>query len=111
MLTFGDNVKVLSTPETIALGIAGKFAHVYGETIPPETGVVPIGEPGQDYAINICIHDTEEQFWVYPHLVEFIDHGEGAELIIGKYRAVRRADASWDETTVKPGKRWWEFWK
>ena len=38
-ISFGDNVRVLTTQLTTALGLAGLTGAVYGETTPSDTGV------------------------------------------------------------------------
>ncbi len=109
-LSFGDNVKILAAPETDALSISGKQGQVYGETTPSVSSVEVIGELTEDYAINVSIEGLDETFWFAPHLLEFIDHGEGMTLEIGNRKAVRRADGSWDESETTCPKPWWKFW-
>jgi hypothetical protein len=52
-VSFGDNVRINSTPETEALGVAGRIGQVYGYPTPSVTGVAVIGDAGGDYAINV----------------------------------------------------------
>jgi len=108
-ITFGDNVKVLSSPETDAIGASGKIGQVYGETTPSVTSVEVIGELTDDYAINVSIEEMGSEFWFSPHLLELVDHAEGTEIVIGNYRTVRRADGSWEELEIKQKKKWWQF--
>ncbi|MEM7018647.1 MAG: hypothetical protein AAF512_15065 [Pseudomonadota bacterium] len=96
-ITFGDNVKILSSPETDALGVSGKIGQVYGETKPSVTSVEVIGTMTDDYAINVSIEKMGSAFWFAPHLLEFVDHAADTEFIIGNRRVVRRADGSWKE--------------
>lgn len=110
-ITFGDNVRVLSSPETDEQGLSGKTGQVYGETTPSVTSVDVIGEVKNDYAINVSIEELGSEFWFAPQLLEFIDHAEGTEIVIGDYQAVRRADGTWDESSTNNTKRWWQFWK
>ena len=110
-ISFGDNVKVLSSPETDKKGLSGKTGQVYGETTPSVTSVEVIGEVLNDYAINVSFEDIGLQYWFAPELLEFIDHGEGTEIVIGNHKAVRRADGSWEESVIKPIKKWWQFWQ
>lgn len=42
-ISFGDNVRVRSTLETEALGMAGHVGQVYGETTPSVTGMAVVG--------------------------------------------------------------------
>lgn len=108
-ITFGDNVKVLSSPETDAIGVSGKIGQVYGETTPSVTSVVVIGETTEDYAINVSIEEMGNEFWFPPHLLELVDHAEGTEIVIGNHKAVRRADGSWEKSKIKPKKKLWQF--
>jgi hypothetical protein len=110
-VTFGDNVKILSSRETDELGLSGKKGQVYGETTPSATGVIVIGQTEDDYALNVFIEEMDQDFWIAPKLLELIDHGEGTEIVVGNLRAVRKADGSWDETVLKVDKKWWQFWK
>ncbi len=109
--SFGDNVRVFPSKETDALGLAGKTGQVYGETTPSVTEVEVIGKTDDDYAINVSIEEVGGEYWFAPYLLELIDHAEGTEIRIGNHRAVRRADGSWEESTVSPRKQWWQFWK
>jgi len=110
-IAFGDNVRVLSSPETDEKGLSGKTGQVYGETTPSVTSVEVIGEAKEDYAINVSIEEVGSEFWFSPDLLELIDHAEGTEIIIGNHKAVRRADGSWEESEVSPTKKWWQFWR
>ena len=110
-IAFGDTVRILSSPETEALGVAGKTGQVYGETTPSVTSVDVIGQVTDDFAINVSVAGIEEQYWFAPALLEFVDHSAGTEIIIGNHRAVRREDGSWDESKVEPEKAWWQFWR
>jgi hypothetical protein len=110
-ITFGDNVRILSSPETDAEGLSGKTGQVYGETTPSVTSVNVIGEAKNDYAINVSIEELGTEFWFAPELLELIDHAEGSEIVIGNYRAVRRADGTWDESRSNTSKKWWQFWR
>jgi hypothetical protein len=110
-ISFGDTVRIISAPETIALGVAGKTGQVYGETTPSVTAVDVVGQLTEDFAINVCVSGVEEQYWFAPNLLEFVDHSAGTEIIIGNSRAVRRADGSWEESKINAGKTWWQFWR
>jgi hypothetical protein len=110
-ITFGDNVKVLSSPETDAISISGKVGQVSGETTPSVTGVEVIGEVNDDFALNVSIEGYDETYWLSTDLLEFIDHAEGTEMVVGNVRAVRRADGCWEESYINPPKKWWQFWK
>ncbi len=110
-IAFGDTVRILSSPETDAIGVSGKTGQVYGETTPSVTSVDVIGHNTDDFAINVSIEGVEEQYWFASNLLEFVDHAEGTEIIIGNHRAVRRADGNWDESKITPERKWWQFWR
>jgi hypothetical protein len=110
-ITFGDNVRVLSSPETDKRNLSGKIGQVYGETTPSVTAVEVIGEVKNDYAIYVSIEGLGSEFWFASELLELVDHAEGTEIVIGDYRAVRRADGTWDESGINDSKKWWQFWK
>jgi hypothetical protein len=109
-LSFGDNVRVRSTPETESHGIAGLRGHIYGETTPSVTGIAPIGTLRADYAINVYFEDRKNSVWLAPELVEFIDHAPGTEITLEGIpnRWVRDATGEWMEKNTK--KPWWKFW-
>ncbi len=109
-IRFGDNVKILSSPETEARGLSGKTGQVYGETTPSVTSVEVIGELTDDFALNVSIAELGQTFWFSPRLLEFVDHGAGTEMKIGNHKAVRRADGTWEEFELTPRKSWWKFW-
>lgn len=105
---FGDNVRILSSPETDGIGLSGKVGKIYGETAPSSTGVEVIGNSSEDFALNVSIEGYDETYWLSPDLLEFVDHAEGTEIVIGNVRAIRRADGSWEESKIKS---WWKFWQ
>src|SRR5882672_11512948 len=55
--SFGDNVRIRSSVETISNGVAGLVGQVYGQTTPSVTGVEVIGKLESDYAINVFFED------------------------------------------------------
>ena len=111
-ISFGDNVRVASTPLTDSLGLAGLTGAVYGETTPSVTGVEVVGQTGEDYAINVQLDGRDESIWFAAELLEFIDHAPGTEIVIGNKRAVRAASGEWieDQPQPKSSKPWWRFW-
>ncbi len=108
-IAFGDNVRILSSPETDKIGLSGKTGQVYGETTPSSTSVTVIGELIDDYAINVSVDDAGGEYWFSPNLLKFINHGKGTEITIGNRRAVRNADGSWEDFITS--KKWWQFWR
>lgn len=112
-LTFGDNVRVRTTAETEAAGVAGRFGQVYGMTTPSLFHVEILGTPEQDHAINVHLADLDEARWFAPHLLEFVDHGAGTEIRLGGIdkRWVRAANGEWiEESLATPKRPWWRFW-
>jgi hypothetical protein len=79
-ITFGDNVRLRSTPETEALGLAGQVGQVYGETTPSVTGVTVVGQiVGSEIRL-----DGVPKKWT------------------------RSASGDWVKSSDK--KPWWRFW-
>ena|ERR1051326_7800035 len=96
-ISFGDNVRVASTPLTVSLGLAGLTGQVYGDTTPSVTGVKVIGDAAANYAINVQFDGRGESLWFAPDLLEFVDHAPGTEIVIGKKRLLRTAAGEWVE--------------
>jgi hypothetical protein len=111
-ISFGDNVRVASTPLTTALGLAGLTGQVYGETTPSVTGIEVIGETKDDYAINVQLDERNETLWFVADLLEFVDHAPGTEIVVGDKRFVRSASGEWvpDEPQKTTQRPWWQFW-
>jgi len=106
-----DNVRVRHSTITDDRGLSGKQGQVYGETTPSSTGVEVIGELIDDYAINVSIEGHKDDLWFAPELLEFVDHAQGTEVVVGKIKAVRSSDGSWTETESNTNKSRWKFWK
>ena len=109
-ITFGDNVRVRSSPETEARGVAGLVGQVYGETTPSVTGVAVIGEVTRDHALNVHFEGRAETLWFAPELLEFVDHGANAEIRLDGVpkKWARTATGEWAE--IPDRKPWWRFW-
>lgn len=110
-VSFGDNVRILPSPATNAAGISGLSGRICGETVPSASGVSALGELSDDYAVNVFVEELSRDFWLDPSLVEFIDHGAGAEITIAgsPVKIVRQSDGSWTEVG-STRKAWWRFW-
>jgi hypothetical protein len=120
--SFGDNVVIRATPETVSAGVAGKTGSVSGFTTPSVTRVDVVGGTAQDYALAVMFDDETPDAWFREDLIEFVDHGAGREIRIGDMKAVRAADGSWVETRLngtpltskepmpKEGRPWWKLW-
>ena len=101
-ISFGDNVRVVATPETENAGLAGLTGQVYGETTPSVTNVEVIGKMQGDFAINVHFDERGESHWFIPELLEFVDHGTGTEFTLDGVpkKWTRNADGGWDETST-----------
>ena len=71
-------VRIRTTPETEALGVAGLWGLVFGETRPSDSGVRVIGTVTHDYAIAVHLDAREETLWFTPELVERVGPPERA---------------------------------
>ena len=109
-LTLFDNVRLRPTPETEALGVAGRVGQIYGETTPSSTGVVVIGQLVGDYALNVHFEGRTDTLWFAPELLEFVDHAAGTEIRLDGVPKTwtRSASGEWVEASLK--KPWWRFW-
>jgi len=112
--SFGDNVRIRSTPETEERGVAGAVGQVYGFTTPSQTNVVVIGGNAEDFALNVAVEGRGSDLWFAVHLVEVIDHAPGTTISIDGVpkQWVRTADGDWREGKRSDAtKPWWRFWK
>ena len=109
-ISFGDNVRVRSTPVTEECGLAGLSGQVYGETTPSVTGVEVIGEIKTDYAIDVFFESQKKSYWLTSELLEFVDHAAGTEITLEGVpkKWVRAPSGDWIEHSKKP---WWKFWR
>jgi hypothetical protein len=102
--TFGDHVRIRRAPETEALGLAGLEGVVFGESRPSSSGVHVVGPAPVDYVLNVFIEEREEDFWLRPELVQFLDHAPGQRVHLDGVPHIweRQVDGSWvdvSETT------------
>ena len=109
-ITFGDKVRLRSTPETEALGVASLIGQVFGETTPSATGVTVVGKLVGDYALNVHFEGRPNTLWFTPELLEFVDHGAGSEISLDgvQKKLTRNENGEWVESLDK--KPWWRFW-
>lgn len=112
--TFGDQVEVKSTTETLALGLAGKKGEIFGETTPSITEVEVIGDVIEDYAINVFFEELNEGFWFSSDLLEPVDSDPDREIeiTVGRSTFTKNKDGSWEDRTKADlkKKQWWKFW-
>lgn len=109
-ISFGDTVRVKEAPETTRLDLAGRQGSVFGVTTPSVTGVEVIGKLSDDFALNVNFEDCLGEYWFAPELLEFVDHGAGAEITLEGVpkKWTRTEDGEWEETDTK--KPWWKIW-
>jgi hypothetical protein len=112
LISFGDNVRVRSTPLTLERGLADKLGQVYGETTPSYSEVEVIGNLTEDYAINVFFADEHSSYWFSRDLLEFVNHGAGSEIVVGTTKLIRAPTGEWTkadhgESRTRP---WWKIW-
>lgn len=108
-ISFGDNVRILSTAETERLGIAGTIGNVYGETTPSTTEVEVIGQLTSDYALNVYFDSLDKAYWFAPHMLEFVNHAPGTEVHVkgAAFKSVRQRDGTWKDIPLVPPRKSW----
>jgi hypothetical protein len=115
-ISFGDNVRIRSSPLTQEFGLAGLVGNVHGETTPSVTGVEVIGKVREDYAVHVFFEERDEGYWFAPELLEFVDNAPGTEIRLDGVpkKWVRSETGEWIESETegakKPDKSWWKFW-
>lgn len=80
--TFGNKVRIKNSPETEEKGLAGMTGEIYGQTTPSMMDLEIIGNPREDYAVNVYFDDTKESFWFDPDLIEHLDDGQGTVMTL-----------------------------
>lgn len=108
-ISYGDNVRIVRTPETERLGIAEMIGNVYGEATPSEEKLQVIGEPASDYALNVYFEKLDRSYWLAPQLLEFVDHAPGTEVFVhgSSFKSVHQRDGTWKQVPLHPGRRSW----
>ena len=104
-VSFGDRVRIRSTPTTQSAGLAGLIGSIYGETVPSVSGVDVIGQVPDDYAVNVFVEDRQTSYWLAPEHVDFLSHDAGQEIRLSGATVsfVRRSDGSWEERPINDG--------
>ena len=97
-ISYGDNVKILSSDKTDELGLSGKIGEVLGETSPSSTGVSFIGDDKDDYVINVAFEEPNAEYWFVPDLLELVVEEAGTDTTVDAPQSVNE-------------KKWWQFWK
>lgn len=73
MFFFGDHIRILSTPETLELSIAGKEGQVIDEKHLSFLNIEVIGDPDTDFVLHVYLVDIKEALWLAPGLLEHQD--------------------------------------
>lgn len=73
MFFFGEHIRVLSTPETEELRIAGLDGQVIATKHPSFINVEVIGDSDTYFAVKVYIDENGKDFWINPDLVEHIE--------------------------------------
>jgi hypothetical protein len=110
---FGDTVRIITSPATIAAGVAGLEGEVHGFTTPSATGVTVIDPTGIDYAIAVYVEQLGEAIWLEPNTLELISRPDEMVFTTGskKITARRTEDGSMVETIEDIYRKpWWRFW-
>lgn len=106
--SFGDLVRIASTPMTQQAGIAGLVGSVCGETNPSVSGVTVIGGAQDDFALNVFCEASKESYWLTLDLVEFLDPQPGATpRLEGVAKGwVRQKTGKWRDADLPPTSLW-----
>ena len=105
----GDNVRVLRSDITEALGLAGRVGVCHGFTTPSATGVEVVGGATEDIAFALHFEDDGmDEVWFSPALLEFADHAPGLRATVGDQEFVKAEDGSWVPVEGSPTRtrRW-----
>ena len=92
----GDIVDIVSSPDTVTAGFAGRRGTCYGFTTPSVTGVEVIGAADDDYALNVGF-DDDTPAWFHPSLVSFVNVNAGQAAVVGNKRFIRDENGEWIE--------------
>ncbi len=103
-ICYGDNVRILRTPQTERLGIAETIGNVYGETKPSETPVEVVGGNRSNHAFHVYFESLQKSHWFAPALLEFVDHAPGTEVHVhgSPFKSVQQRDGTWKDVPVAP---------
>lgn len=80
--SFGNQVKIISTPETEERGYANRIGEIFGQTTPSMMDFEVIGKLNEDVAFNVFFEETKESVWISEQLLEKIDNGERATITL-----------------------------
>jgi hypothetical protein len=95
-ISIGDNVRIVRSELTAALGHADEVGVCHGFATPSVTGVEVIGDSSDDMALAVHFGDDGmDEVWFAPDLVQFVDHAAGSRATVGDQEFVRADDGSW----------------
>ena len=102
-ITFGDTVRVRTTSVTKNADLAGRIGTVFGDTTPSVTKIQVVGKVESDHAINVYFEEDGKGVWLAPYLLEFLDHGAGAEMKIegADVKWIRDSNGNWIEVPIE----------
>lgn len=103
-ICYGDNVRILRTPQTERLGIAETIGNVYGETEPSETPAEVVGGNRSNHAFHVYFDSLQKSYWLVPALLEFVNHAPGTEVHVhgSPFKSVHQRDGSWKDVPLEP---------
>ncbi|MBA4076790.1 MAG: hypothetical protein C0508_17235 [Cyanobacteria bacterium PR.023] len=115
-ISFGDQVRIVSTELTENLGFAGLVGTVFGQTIPSTSGVEDvIGLSDEDYAVNVFFDERDEGVWFSEELLELVSRNLGQKITIDGVDAVFTLDDSgrWkgEGHGLVKQQSWWQRFK
>jgi hypothetical protein len=90
-ITFGDTVRVRTTVETEAAGLAGLVGRVVRETMPSKSGQEVAPRPKIDCDIGVDFEELGRTLFLPHDVLEFIDYGLGLQ----KSFMTSRGDVTW----------------
>jgi hypothetical protein len=97
MPTFGDRVRIRTTSETEAAGVAGQIGMIMGFTT-PSLGYVSdaiLGAVIDDTAVAVTLEGEATSRWFSTDLIEFVDHAPDTTIRVGDVEMRRDVDGSW----------------
>jgi hypothetical protein len=108
-ISFGDNVRIIRTPETERLGVAEMIGNVYGETTPSDTQVKVVGKLESDYALSVYFEALDLSYWFAPQMLEFVNHAPGTEVFVhgSPFKSVHQRDGTWKQVPLEPVRSSW----
>jgi hypothetical protein len=93
----GDRIRVHTSAEAIAAGVAGMVGEVIGLSAPSDSIVAVVGVKGTDELVNVSLKEKEGTFWFAKNQLEIVEHAP-------------KAGAAPEPAAAEPKpKQWWRF--